>query len=119
MLAIWNARVNEALDQYNELRIVVMVRNMTTRQFVLFEEEAHRFTPNDYRWAFNNNGNLEGFDRASNVHVFTWQPHGSQFTIQRHVPGGARRFAITPNVPIVPMDSVLASISFRPDWIDS
>jgi len=32
------------------------------------------------------NDNLEGYDRSGDAHVFTWQPHGSQFTIIENVP---------------------------------
>ena len=117
VLAVWNARVNEALDHYNDLRIVIMIRNMETRQYRIFEEEAQRFTATDFAWSFNERGNLEGHNRATQEHVFTWQPHGSQFTVIRHVPASARRFAITPNVPIVSPDTILASIRFRPEWI--
>lgn len=117
VLAIWNARVNEALNEFNDLRIVVMLRNMQTREFLIFEEEAVRFTPADYRWEFNKRGNLEGFSRTTGSHAFTWQPHGSQFTIHRQVPPSARKFSINRNVPIVPADTVLASIRFNPNWV--
>jgi hypothetical protein len=117
VLSIWNARVNEALAHFNELRIVVMVRNMVTREFLIFEEEALRFTPDDYTWAFNTRDNLEGRNRTDGTHQFTWQPHGSQFTILRDVPASARRFSIGPNVPIVDPDTLLAAVGFRPDWI--
>jgi len=117
VLAVWNARVNEALDKHDDLRIVVMVRNMTTRQYLIFEEEAQRFTPGDFQWDFNANGNLVGTDRGTGEQTFTWQPHGSQFTIHRRVPTSARRFSINPNVPIVEADSVLTSIGFNLGWI--
>jgi hypothetical protein len=71
VLAIWNARVNEALDYYNDLRIVVMIRNMATRQYRIFEEEAQRFTVTDFSWSFNKRGNLEGHNRLTGEHVFT------------------------------------------------
>ena len=117
VLSVWNARVNEALDEFNELRIVVMIRNMETREFVLFEEEALQFTPLDYHWAFNTRGNLEGKSRATRHHHFTWQPHGAQFTVRRLVPGSARRFSITRNVPIVDADTILAAVHFSESWI--
>lgn len=117
VLSIWNARVNEAMNQYDDLRIVVMARNMETREFLLFEEEAHRFTSTVYNWSYNQRGNLEGHNRANGEHEFTWQPHGSQFTILRHVPASARRFRINPNVPLVQPESILAAIRFNPDWI--
>lgn len=117
VLSIWNARVNEALDHHDDLRIVVMIRNMETREYRVFEEEAQRFTPADFRWGFNRNNNLEGFDRVSGEHRFTWQPHGSQFTIKRHVPASARRFSIDPNVPMVSPEAVLSGIGFNPSWV--
>jgi len=117
VLAVWNARVNEAMDQYDDLRIVIMARNMETREFLIFEEEAQRFTTTAFSWSFNQRGNLEGHNRTTGAHEFTWQPHGSQFTVLRHVPASARRFRISPNVPMVQPDTILAAIRFRPDWI--
>lgn len=118
VLAVWNARVNEGKGEHDDLRIIVMVRNIQVREFTLFEEEAQRFAPGDYVWQFNDRGNLEGYDRITGVHRFTWQPHGSQFTIIRDIPGSARRFSIVPNVPIVDPASVLAWARYRDDWID-
>ncbi len=117
VLAIWNARINEALDEYNELRIVVLVRNMETREFVIFEEEAQQFIPTDYQWRLNQWRNLEGFSRSDGRRHFTWQFSGGQFTVHRSVPGSARRFSIVPNVPIVAVDDVLASVRFNEGWV--
>ncbi len=117
VLSVWNARVNEALDQYNDLRVAVMVRNMETREYRIFEEEALRFTPTDFSWTFNNHGNLEGRNKVTKGHEFTWQPHGSQFTIIRSIPASARRFAILPNVPMVQPETILAAIKFKPEWV--
>jgi len=117
VLSVWNARVNEAMDRYDDLRIVIMVRNMETREFLIFEEEAQRFAPTAYSWSFNKRGNLEGHNRTTREHEFTWQPHGSQFTILRRVPASTRRFKINPNVPMVQPDTILAAIRFKPEWI--
>ena len=117
VLRIWNARVNEALDSYNDLRVFILVRNFTTRQFMVFEEEALRFTHADYKWSFNTRGNLEGYDVTTGEHQFTWQPHGSQFTIIRHVPAHARMFSINRDVPLIQMEHVLKLANFDEDWI--
>lgn len=117
VLAGWNARVNEALDEFKELRIVILVHNIETREFVLFEEEAARFNPVDYRWSFNTRGNLEGRNWISGYHHFTCRPHGSQFTIRSLVPGSARRFSIARDVPAVDQDTILASVDFSDAWI--
>ena len=118
VIAVWNARVNEALGEYEDLRIVVLIRNWQAREFVLFEGEAQRFIPDDYSWSFNRRQNLEGRDKATGEHRFTWQPHGSQFTVIRDVPASSRRFSIGPNGGIVPVDTVLSYVKYRPDWID-
>lgn len=117
ILSIWNARVNEALAEFDDLRVVVCVRNFATRQFMLFEEEAHRFSYADYAWSFNKNDNLEGRDIAHSEHVFTWQPHGSQFTVIRRVPAHARKFSINHSVPLIQMEHVLKLTEFDESWI--
>ena len=117
VLSIWNARVDEALNEHRELRTFVLVRNVEAREFVVFEDETVRYVRNDYVWQFNNKGNLEGYDRSSRQHRFTWQPHGSQFTIVRAIPGSARKFSIIANVPRLSANTVLKSVGFRPDWI--
>lgn len=117
VLSIWNARMDEALAEHEELRVAVLVRNIETREFLLFEEEAQRFSPDDYQWSFNRKNNLEGRDKVSKTHKFTWQPHGSQFTIIRDIPGSARRFYISANVPLVEPDEILKHIHFNENWI--
>ena len=117
VLEVWNARVDEALAEHNELRIVVMVRNLESREFLVFEEEAVRFTPEDFTWEYNSRGNLEGCNRVDGTHHFTWQPHGSQFTIFRVVPASAQRFSVNRDVPLVSFEEVLSAVNFENDWI--
>lgn len=117
VLSIWNARVNEALDEHDDLRIAVLIRNFTIKSFVIFEEEASRFTHGDYRWSFNSRNNLEGHDIVTGNHCFTWQPHGSQFTIKRHVPAHAKKFRITESVPMLEMEHVLRLARFDEGWV--
>lgn len=117
VLEVWNARINEALVEHNELRVVVMVRNLKSREFLVFEEEAMRFTPADFSWEYNPRGNLEGRNRVDGTHHFTWQPHGSQFTIFRVVPASAQRFSINRDVPTVSFKDILTAVNFDQDWI--
>jgi len=58
VLSIWNARVNESLGEHDRLRVAVFIRNMETREFVLFEDDARRFAQGDYIWEQNRRGNL-------------------------------------------------------------
>jgi hypothetical protein len=118
VLNIWNARVNESLNEHDDLRIFAMIRNMSTLEFTLFEIEAVRYVPANYFWEKNKNGNLIGYDRQTGAHHFTWQPHGSQFTVLHHVPASAYRFRINRNPGVIEERHVLQLIQFRDDWIE-
>lgn len=121
VLSIWNARVDEGLAEYKDLRVVVLIRNIETREFVIFEEEAQRFAPDDYQWQHTKGKgkykNLQGRSKNADIHRFTWQFHGSQFTVIRDVPGGARRFSIDPDVPMIEPATILRLVQFHEDWI--
>lgn len=117
VLSVWNARVNDSSNSHDELRNLVLIRNMETKNFCMFEQPITIFPADDFNWKFNKNGNLEGFDKSSKQHCFTWQPHGSQFTIKRLVPGSARRFFINKSIRSVSSRTILRSIGFDPSWI--
>jgi hypothetical protein len=118
VLKVWNARVDEAFKQFEDLRILIMVRSMARLHFTLFEKEAIRFVPADYRWERNKKGNLEGYDARTNEHFFTWQPSGSQFTIFHHVPASAYNFRFTKRPGLVEESVILDLIKFEDSWIE-
>ena len=118
VLEVWNARLNESLDQHDDLRIFIMVRNMGTLEFTLIEVEAVRYVPAEYTWKKNKAGNLEGFDLETEAHRFTWQPHGSQFTVLHHVPASAYRFRINRTPGTISEKHVLRAIGFEDSWIE-
>ena len=118
VLNIWNQRVNQSLNEFDDLRIVIMIRNMATLEFTLFEYEAVRYTPADYEWRLNKEENLEGFDKVTHKHRFTWQPHGSQFTVIKDVPGSAYRFRIKRHPGQLEPQHVLNLVRFKEDWIE-
>ena len=117
VLGIWNERVNLARDNYNPVRTSVLVRSKDLLSFVLFEEENHRYRTSDYVWEVNNNGNLIGRQIETGEICFTWQPHGSQFTIHTHVPENATKFTIR-RPPILAKEDILRVINFDTDWIE-
>jgi len=119
ILGVWNARVNESLNEHDDLRIFIMVRNMSTLEFTLIEFEAVRFVAANYSWELNAKRNFQGYDRATKVHCFTWQPHGSQFTILHHVPASAYRFRIKKRPGMIEERHVLNLIHFQDDWIEA
>ncbi len=118
VLSIWNSRINEALSQHNELRTVVLVRNMAAKEFALFEDEVKRYIPDNYSWELNSRKNLVAFEKDTKRHVFTWQPHGAQFTILRSIPPAARKFRITRSVPIIKFEHILNFVEYQDDWIE-
>lgn len=118
VLNIWNARVDEALGEHDDMRIIVLVRNIETREFLLFEEEATRYIADEYKWSYNPRRTLRGSHKLSDDHKFTWQPHGGQFTVFRSVPPSARRFRIVPQIPLVEPQALLDAVNFTDSWID-
>lgn len=119
VLSIWNARINEAMENHDQLRVVVFIRNMTTREFALFEQEVGRFIADDYEWKTNARGNFEGYDKTTKNRKFTWQPHGAQFTIHRRVPAATRKFRIVPEVPAIEAKHILRLARYSDDWIQT
>ena len=116
VLDIYNNRIEKAEWDHDDIRLVVLIRNMKTQDFTLFERPISRFVVNNYRWEVNQNGNLIGFDNGNQV--FTWQPHGSQFTIREPVPPGAVRFRIIKEPGMLEMKHVLRLVRFKPDWVE-
>lgn len=116
VLGIWNERINLALDNYSQVRTMVLVRSDDCLSYCLFEKDIHRYPTNDYVWETNKNGNLIGKERNSQKIRFTWQPHGSQFTIHEDVPSSAIRFTIK-QPPIISQEAILNTIGFDPSWV--
>ncbi len=117
VLAIWNSRLNAARIKHSDIRIVVLIRNIENRSFVIFEDEIHRFIDSDYAWHVNNRNNFEGWRKTDNKHFFTWQPHGGQFTIKREVPGSAIHFAVERDIPLLDAAHIEQMIGYNDQWI--
>ena len=116
VLGIWNERINIALDNYSQVRTMVLVRSEDCLKYCLFEKDIHRYPTNDYIWETNKNGNLIGKHKTTGQHQFTWQPHGSQFTIHEEIPYSAVRFEIK-NPPIISQAKILDTIGFDSSWV--
>lgn len=116
VLNIWNERINIAQDNYNRIRTSILIRNPELNKFVIFEEENRRFITSEYIWEVNDNGNLIGKDKTTGAHCFTWQPHGSQFTIITSVPHNAIKFELR-KPPVIDQQSILEHLDFNEDWV--
>ena len=117
VLQIWNSRVEEATQQYSQLRTIVLIRDMDMFQFKIFEQPTTQFDPADYVWRLNRRNNFEGHSVQDDTHVFTWQPHGSQFTIIRQVSGSARSFQVR-KPDALETEELLKSIGYGADWVE-
>jgi hypothetical protein len=117
VLGIWNERVNLALDNYNPVRTSVLVRSEDCLEYCLFEEETHRYPSNLFLWEINANGNLIGRNIETGELKFTWQPHGSQFTIHSKIPKTAIRFRIR-KPPILEPKLILDNLGFDSSWVE-
>lgn len=115
VLNIWNERINIATDHYSSVRTAVLVRSYDCLSYRLFEEDTQRFRTTDYHWEVNPNGNLIGLDHNNKV-CFTWQPHGSQFTIHTEVPDSAIKFQIK-QPPTISKTDVLKVVEFDESWV--
>lgn len=116
VLNIWNERVNIAVNEYVNLRSAILIRNFNALEFTLFETEVNRYAANEYVWSVNRRGNLEGMERTRHEHKFTWQPHGSQFTVIYTVPSSALRFQIR-RPPILDFSRTIEQIGFDDSWV--
>ncbi len=116
VLEIWNERVSAIREKYKHLRTVVLMKSKDFETFSIFEFETIRYDNKKYNWTWNKKGNLEGFDKSDDSHVFTWQPHGSQFTIIEKVP--QKKLIIKIKKPtLIDSDKFLKNIGFQDDWI--
>ena len=114
VLGIWNERVNIAKDNYEPLRSVILIRNPDLLRFSLYESEIHRFNTSEYIWQENQHGNLEGREKATGRHIFTWQPHGSQFTIKYQI--NERINFIVKKPPMLEFNQIMSQIGYKDDW---
>lgn len=116
ILDIWNERVSFVRQTYKHLRTVVLIKSYDLLNVVVFEFKTIRYNSELYHWEWNNNKNLEGFDKRTGKHKFTWQPHGSQFTIIEEVPQNSLVVNITQTREL-DKEEYLERIGFDDSWI--
>jgi len=117
ILSIWNERVAPIHKLYKHVRTVVLIKSDDLLEAAVFEFETILYRVEDYWWQWNERNNLEGFSKVNNQHVFTWQPHGSQFTIIEDVPPGRLAIRIK-KPPVVDRGEILKIIKFDESWIE-
>jgi len=115
VLNIWNERVSGVRQIYKFVRTVVLIKGKNFDEFAVFEFDTVRYEPELYYWKWNSRNNLEGFNK-NDEHCFTWQPHGSQFTIVEKIPEDVTIFKLKQPKPLVKSD-VLAALNYSDDWL--
>ncbi len=115
VLGIWNDRVSSVRQRFAHTRTVVLIKSSDLGECALFEFETLRFEPERFDWSWNIHGNLVGHDDTG-AHRFTWQPHGSQFTVIESVPDNRIAFKLRLPGPL-PQDIALQLLGFDESWI--
>lgn len=116
VLEIWNERVSSIREKFKHLRTIVLVKSDDLSQVAVFEFDTVRYDHERYDFSWNKNGNLEGFDKGTSNKRFTWQPHGSQFTIIENVPEHTMILKIK-KPETLDKDKVLEAIGFDNSWV--
>ncbi|MCE2936124.1 MAG: hypothetical protein LW845_08845 [Flammeovirgaceae bacterium] len=116
ILEIWNERVSSIREKFQNLRTVVLVKSNDLTEVVVFEFDTIRYDPELFAWEWNKNSNLEGIEKSSTEHRFTWQPHGSQFTIIEDVPEQGLVIKIK-QPPILDKAKILTTLGFDKSWV--
>lgn len=116
ILEIWNERVSAVREKFQNLRTVVLIKSADLTEVVVFEFDTIRYDPELFTWEWNKNGNLIGSVKSSKIKRFTWQPHGSQFTINEEVP--EKKLIIKVRQPeLLNKEKVLDALGFDSSWI--
>ena len=117
VLAIWNERVAGIRKLYKHVRTVVLIKSDDLLEVAAYEFETIIYRPEYYYWQWNERNNLEGFSKDTENHTFTWQPHGSQFTIIEKVPDERLSIRLK-KPPTLDHNQVLDAIKFDDSWIE-
>ena len=116
VLSIWNDRVSAIRERFDHLRAIVLIKSNDLSEVVVFEFETTRYDPELFYWKWNKEKNLEGFSKDFNEHLFTWQPHGSQFTILEKVPVNSVLIKIR-KPEALDKEKTLLALGFDKSWV--
>jgi len=116
VLQIWNDRVASVRSKFENLRTVVLVKSNDLSQVAIFEFDTDMYVPELFRFEWNKGNNLKGYDKLTGQRKFTWQPHGSQFTIHEPVPVDKLVLEIKPPT-IVDKETIIAATGFDASWV--
>jgi hypothetical protein len=119
ILSIWNQRVTDVRKKFAHVRTVVLIKSDDLLELGVFETETSLYQPGNYKWDWNEQDNLQGYEVLSDktqIHRFTWQPHGSQFTIIEDVPEDRLAIRIR-KPPELDKEAILKTLKFDESWV--
>ena len=116
ILEIWNESVSAIREKFKHLRTIVLVKSNNLSEVVVFEFETIRYDYELYKWEWNKNNNLVGTHKKTGEHCFTWQPHGSQFTIIEEIPEKCLVIKIK-QPKTLDKDQILNALVFDKSWV--
>lgn len=115
VLDIWNERVSAVRQIFKFVRTVVLVKSKDYGNYLVFEFDTVRYDPELYYFEWNSRMNLEGYEKTTKKHKFTWPPSGSQFTIIEDIP--QKRLHISVKKPDrVDRETILKAVNFDDSW---
>lgn len=122
-VSIWNTRLTEAKNLCNEFRQITILKSSDLCKWLLFEFSPRFFDPTSFEWKWET-GKGKGKEKKT-VNLYgmndefrlTWQPNGSQFTLNMQIPKKHRVFNLDKNIPIISPEGVLSQIGFDNNWI--
>jgi len=120
VLSIWNSRVGDVRKKFLHVRTVVLIKSQDLLEVAVFETDTSLYQAENYKWSWNDENNLEGFEvrpDKTEIHKFTWQPHGSQFTIIEEVPPSRLAIKIR-KPPELDKEAVLNALKFDESWVE-
>ncbi len=117
ILEIFNERVAAIKKNYKHLRTVVLIKGAGLLELSVFEFDTVMYDLDMYSWSWNKRGNLEGKKTKSDIHKFTWQPHGSQLTIIEDVPDNRLSIRIRQPTPL-DKSQILEELQFDDSWVE-
>lgn len=116
VLGIWNERVSGIRQYFKFARTVVLVKGVDYSEYLVFETDTVRYDPDLFVFEWNKNENLEGYTKDGHEHKFTWQPHGSQFTIVEEIPKD--RLHIKIRLPEkLDKPTILSALGYDSSWV--
>jgi len=116
VLEIWNERVSAIREKYKHLRTVVLIKSNDLSEVVVFEFDTIRYDHELYNWEWNKEKNLIGTQKKTGKHCFTWQTHGSQFTIFEDIP--EKSMVIKLKRPqTLDKEQILLAMGFDKSWV--